>query len=312
MPLNPAIRSGSGNISLMKAGAVSIVGRPNSGKSTLLNSIIGQKVSIVSRNPQTTRHNILGILSDHRGQIAFVDTPGIHKPGYEMNRRMLDSVIAALKQIDLILLVIDGSTSFGSGEQFALNMVKEAGRPAILLINKIDRIAKPRILPIIKHYSESFDFLEIIPISALKGDNCDLLLDKVFQNLPTGEALYDPEQVTDRSERFLSGELIREKILEQLREELPYTTAVLITGFDETNRLEKGLIKIRADILVEKRSQQGIIIGSGGHQLRDLGIAARKDLEQLLGCKVHLELTVRTCPRWRDDDRILNELGFGK
>ncbi len=296
----------------MKAGTVSIVGRPNSGKSTLLNAMVGQKISIVSKNPQTTRHNILGILSDHRGQVAFVDTPGIHKPGYEMNRRMLDSVITALKHIDLILLVIDGSTSFGSGEQFALDKVKNAGHPAMLLINKIDRIAKPRILPIIKHYSESHNFLEIIPISALRGDNCDLLLEKVFEHLPAGNALYDPEQITDRSERFFSAELIREKVLEQLREELPYTTAVLITGFDETNRSERELVKIRADILVEKRSQQGIIIGSGGHQLRDLGIAARKELEKMLGCKVHLELTVRTCPRWRDDDRVLNELGFEK
>jgi GTPase len=295
----------------MKSGTAVIIGRPNSGKSTLLNSLVGQKISIVSDKPQTTRHRILGITTEARGQILFMDTPGIHKPAYGMNRRMLHTVYNGLRDVDLVLLVVDASISFGSGEHFVLETVKKAGLRAFLLLNKIDRIAKNRLLPIMQRYGGAYDFLEIIPISARTGENLPLVLDKIFERLPEGEALYDPEQFTDRTERFLAAEFIREKLLERVREELPYTCAVLIRKFDESQRAEKKLVVIEADILVEKRSQQGIILGAGASQLRDVGIAARQELERLLDCKVFLGLQVKTVHNWRNDEAVLDQLELG-
>jgi GTPase len=294
----------------MKYGTAVIIGRPNSGKSTLLNAFIGQKISIVSSKPQTTRHRILGIATEARGQIAFMDTPGIHKPAYAMNRRMLHAMYEGLNDVDLVLLVVDASISFGAGENYVLETVKKAQVPAILLLNKIDKIAKPSLLPIMQRYGEAYDFIEIIPISAKTGENLKSVLDRIFDRLPEGEPLYDAEQITDRSERFLTAEFIREKLLERVREELPYTCAVLVKKFDESRRAE-NLVVIEADILVEKRSQQGIILGAGASQLRDLGITARKDLEQLLDCKVFLGLQVRTARNWRNDESILDELELG-
>ncbi len=296
----------------MKSGTAVILGRPNSGKSTLLNALVGQKVSIVSSKPQTTRNRILGIITEERGQIAFTDTPGIHKPAYRMNRRMMGAVYEELKEIDLVLLVVDASISFGAGEKFALEMVQKAQRSSLLLLNKVDRVAKPKLLPIMERYGKTYDFLEIIPISALNGDNLNLLIDKIFHYLPEGELVYESEQITDRSERFLAAEFIREKLLERMREELPYTSAVLVRNFDESRRAEKNLVVIEADILVERRSQQGIVLGAGASQLRDLGIAARRDLEQLLECQVYLSLTVRTAPNWRNDDTVLDQLELGR
>jgi len=296
----------------MKSGTVAIVGRPNSGKSTLLNALIGQKISIVSENPQTTRYRILGILTETRGQIAWVDTPGIHKPNYNMNRRMLHTTRASLVDVDLVLLVVDSSISFGAGESFALEMVKRAGPKAFLLLNKIDKVAKPVLLPIIERYRREHDFLEIIPLSALKGEKLSLLLDKVFEHLPNGALAFDPNQLTDRTERFLTAEFIREKVLDHTRAELPYTTAVIIRRFDESQRTGKQLVVIQADILVEKRSQQGIILGAGGSNLRDVGAAARRDLERLLGCRIYLDLTVRTVPKWRNSDTVLDQLELGE
>ncbi|MBZ5496848.1 MAG: GTPase Era [Acidobacteriia bacterium] len=295
----------------MKSGIVTIAGRPNSGKSTLLNALVGQKISIVSHSPQTTRHRILGILTDSRGQIVFVDTPGIHRPEYRMNRRMQRTVADSLRDVDLVLLMVDGSGAFGAGESYVLELVKKAGLPTLLLINKIDRMAKPRLLPLIQRYAGAYDFLEIIPVSALTGDNRDLLVDKVLEHLPEGEFLYGAEQVTDRTERFLVAEYIREKILAFAREELPYTTAVLIRKFDESQRESKKLVLVEADILVEKKSQQGIIIGKEGAQLRGVGAAARRDLEQLLACRLFLGLTVRTVPKWRDNNAVLDDLEVG-
>ncbi len=296
----------------MKSGVAAIIGRPNSGKSTLLNTLVGQKISIVSASPQTTRHRILGILTEPRGQIVFADTPGIHRPEYRMNRRMLRTVQDAVRDVDLALLLVDASISFGAGESFVLDLVKHSGVPALLLLNKIDKISKPRLLPIMKRYSEAHDFNEIIPISALTGDNCGLVVSCIFDRLPEGERLFDAEQVTDRTERFLCAEFIREKILAFAREELPYTTAVLIRKFDEGRRESKGLITVEAEVLVEKESQQGIIIGKEGVQLRSIGTAARQELEELLGCKLFLSLTVKTVPRWRDSDAVLDELEVGQ
>jgi len=296
----------------MKSGTAVIVGRPNSGKSTLLNALVGQKISIVSVRPQTTRHRILGVVTEARGQIAFMDTPGIHKPAYSMNRRMLHAVYDGLKAVDLVLLVVDASISFGAGERFALEIVKKAETPSLIVLNKIDRISKPSLLPIMQRYGNAFDFLEIIPISAKTGDNLNVLIDAMFRHMPEGDPLYDPEQVTDRTERFLAAEFIREKLLERVRDELPYACAVLIKKFDERRREKKHLVTIEADILVEKRSQQGIILGAAASQLRDLGIAARNDLERLLGCKVYLGLQVRTARNWRNDESVLDALGLGE
>jgi GTP-binding protein Era len=295
----------------MKCGTAVIIGRPNSGKSTLLNALVGQKISIVSAKPQTTRHRILGIATEARGQIVFMDTPGIHKPAYSMNRRMLHTVYEGLRDVDLVLLVTDASISFGAGESFVLEMVKKAQVPSFLLLNKIDKIAKQMLLPIMQRYAAAHDFLEIIPISARSQENLDLLREKIFDNLPEGEPLYETEQITDRTERFLAAEFIREKLLEKVREELPYTCAVLIRKFDESRRSDQNLVVIEADILVEKRSQQGIILGAGASQLRDLGIAARADLEQLLDCKVYLGLQVKTVRNWRNDESVLDELELG-
>jgi len=296
----------------MKCGTVVIIGRPNSGKSTLLNAFVGQKISIVSAKPQTTRHRILGISTEARGQIVFMDTPGIHKPEYSMNRRMLHAVYDGMREVDLVLLIVDASISFGAGENFVLETVKKAQAPTFLLLNKVDKIAKTALLPSMKRYGEAYSFLVIIPISARSGENLDLVRDRIFDCLPEGEPLYDAEQITDRSERFLTAEFIREKLLEKVREELPYTCAVLIRRFDESKRETQKLVVIDADIIVEKRSQQGIVLGSGASQLRDLGIAARRELEQFLDCKVYLALQVRTARNWRNDESVLDELELGR
>jgi len=295
----------------MKSGVVTLIGRPNSGKSTLLNALVRQKVSIVSPSPQTTRHRIRGILTEPRGQVVFVDTPGVHRPEYGMNRRMQRSVQDALRDIDLLLLLVDGSIAFGAGEGYVLDLVTRATLPTFLLINKIDKIAKPKLLPLMRRYADACNFLEIIPLSALTGDNRELLLDRIFAHLPEGRPLYDAEQVTDRSERFLAAEFIREKVLAFAREEVPYATAVIVRKFDESRRESRRLVVVEADILVEKKSQQGIIIGKEGVQLRDLGSAARREIEELLGCKLFLSLNVRTEPKWRNNEAVLDELEVG-
>ena len=296
----------------MKSGSVVIIGRPNSGKSTLLNAFVGQKISIVSDKPQTTRHRVLGVVTEERGQIVFLDTPGIHKPAYAMNRRMLQTVYEGLRDVDLAILMTDASTAFGSGEKYALDTVKNAEVPTILLLNKIDIIAKRRLLPVMQRYGEAYEFLEIIPVSALTGENLDVVRDKIFEHLPQGEPLYDAEYFTDRTERFLAGEFVREKILERVREELPYACAVLVRKFDESLRETKKFVSIEADILVEKRSQQGIVLGAGASQLKNIGVAARIDLEKLLDCKVFLGLQVRTSPDWRNNETVLDELELGQ
>jgi GTPase len=219
--------------------------------------------------------------------------------------------VDSLKNVDLVLLVVDASISFGAGERFVLDLVKNAGHKTLLLLNKIDRISKPRLLPIMQRYSNEYGFLELIPLSALTRENLDLLVDNIFRYLPEGPPLFEPDQFTDRTERFLTSELIREKILARTREELPYSTGVVVRTFDESKRAGKDLVLIGADILVEKKSQQGIILGKGGTFLRDIGILARRDIELLLGCRVHLDLRVRTISKWRNNDVILDEMELG-
>lgn len=293
-----------------KSGLVSLIGRPNVGKSTLLNRLIGAKVAIVSEKPQTTRNRILGVLNRPEGQVVFVDTPGIHKPGYQLNRRMLQVVYRSLEGIDLLLHLVDASQRFGRGELFVLRLVKNAGAPALLLLNKIDLVEKRRLLPIIDRYRHEHSYGEIIPISALTGDGVPLLLQKVFEHLPEGEPLYPQDFVTDKTEGFLVGEIIREKVLQNTREELPYTTAVLLESFDRSERETRRLVKIYASVIVEKESQKGIVIGRGGQRLKMIGTAARQELEAFFQCKVYLELFVKVVQRWRDDEKMLNLIGI--
>jgi GTPase len=294
-----------------KFGTVALIGRPNAGKSTLLNRLVEMKISIVSDKPQTTRNAIRGILNHSRGQAVLVDTPGIHKPGYEMNRRMLRMVYAAIHDVDLLVVITDASRSKGAGDQFVLEVVKKASKPALLLLNKVDCMSKHRLLPLIDLYHKEYEFLEIIPISALDGTQVELMVQKLMDHLPEGEPLYPADYVTDRTERFLVGEMIREKILQHTHEELPYTTAVVIERFDESERESHGMVRLAAKVVVEKTSQQGIIIGAGGSMIKAIGIDARRDIEALLGCRLFLELAVRTKEHWRNNPTFLESIEIG-
>lgn len=291
-----------------KSGFVAIVGRPNVGKSTLLNRLLGFKVSIVSDKPQTTRHRILGVHNSEEGQIVFVDTPGIHKPGYLLNERMMEAVYQAMRDVDLLIHMVDASEPFGKGEQFALELVGKSEKPCFLLLNKIDAINKGRVLPMIEFYGEKGSYAEIIPASALDGTNLDLLVKKILEYLPDGPPLYPGDYETDKPERFLVAELIREKVLARTRQELPYSTAVRIEEFDESRR-EEDFVRITASIIVDKPSQKKIVIGRGGRMIKEIGISARRDIERLLQVrKIYLDLNVKVLPEWRNHPHLLSEL----
>jgi GTP-binding protein Era len=290
----------------LRAGFVTIVGRPNVGKSTLLNRLVGQKVAIVTSKPQTTRNRILAIAHSDSSQIVFFDTPGIHKPKHKMNQRMVELAIQSLKNVDLVLLLVDATEPFGGGDEFVLERVRKAAVPAVLALNKVDRIRKPELLPIIDDYSRRHDFVDIVPISALTGENVDALVSVLEKCLPEGEALYPPDTLTDLPERFFVAEIVREKILEATREEIPYSTAVVIDSWEEGEKLTR----IEASILVERDSQKGILVGKGGSMLKGIGTAARQDIEAFLGAKVFLGLHVRVRPEWRENERVLSELGI--
>jgi GTP-binding protein Era len=290
----------------LRAGFVTIVGRPNVGKSTLLNRLVGQKVAIVTEKPQTTRNRILAIANTASAQMVFFDTPGIHKPKHEMNRRMVDLALRSLKNVDLALLLVDVTEPFGGGDEFVLERVRRAKAPVVLALNKVDRIRKPRILTIIDDYRRRHQFTDIVPISALTGENVDALASVVEQQLPEGEPLYPPETLTDLPERFFVSELVREKILEATREEIPYSTAVVIDAWEEGEKLTR----IEASVLVERESQKGIVVGKGGSMLKGIGTAARQDIEVFLGTKVFLGLHVRVRSEWRENQRLLSELGI--
>ncbi len=290
----------------MRSGFVTIVGRPNVGKSTLLNRLVGQKVAIVTEKPQTTRNRILAIANTASAQIVFFDTPGIHKPKHEMNRRMVELAIQSLKNVDLALLLVDVTEPFGGGDEFVLDRVREANVPVVLALNKVDRARKPEILPIIDNYRRRHEFAEIVPISALTGENVDALASVLAQRLPKGEPLYPPETLTDLPERFFVAEIVREKILEATREEIPYSTAVVIDFWEEG----ETLTRIEASVLVERESQKGILVGKGGSMLKRIGTAARQDIEAFVGAKVFLGLHVRVRSEWRENPRLLTELGI--
>jgi GTP-binding protein Era len=291
-----------------KSGLVALIGRPNAGKSTLLNALIGEHIAAVSAKPQTTRTRIKGIITRPEGQVVFVDTPGIHKPGYALNRRMMQYVTDALLQVDIVVLMRDATTSFGSGDKYTLDLIKEAGKKTFLILNKIDRMEdKAALLPMIQYYNQQYDFAEIIPLSALKGENHELLVAKLLEHLPEGEALYeDAEVFTDQIERNIVAELVREKILEMTEQELPYSTAVRTEMWTET---DMGA-EIHCVIYVERDSQKPIIIGRGGQMLKQIGIRARHDIEKLLDRHVRLNLFVRVQGDWRNDPRTLDELGI--
>ena len=287
-----------------KSGFVTLIGRPNSGKSTLLNHLLGEKVSIVSDKPQTTRYKILGIHTQAEGQIVFADTPGIHKPGYELNRRMMRAVYDALEGIDLLLAMVDVTVSFGSGDRYVLELIRQRSLPTLLLLNKIDLLSKARLLPLIDFYSRQFQFAEIIPVSALKGDNLDLLLKQILKYLPPGPAYFPDSQFTDSPERFLAAEMVREKVVRHTKQELPYSTIVVLKRFEEDE--EASRVRIYCDICVERESQRKIVIGRQGKKLKTIGTAARRDIERLLGKPVYLDLFVKVRPKWRDDPRFLD------
>jgi GTP-binding protein Era len=286
-------------------GSVALIGRPNSGKSTLVNRLVGAKVSIISDKPQTTRHQIRGILNHRWGQAVFIDTPGVHKPGYELNRRMQLAVHDALQSVDLILMITDVSVSFGAGERYVLDLIKESRQKALLLLNKIDKVNKNRLLPIIDFYRQEYDFKAIIPISARDGKQLDVLVEELFRQLPIGEPQYDQDLFTDRSEKFMAAEIIREKVLKYTRDELPYATAVLIEQFDESERETRKMVRITASVVVEKDSQRGIVVGRNAQMIKAVGTEARLDIETLLNCRVYLGLSVCARQDWRNDEDFL-------
>lgn len=295
-------------------GIVAIVGRPNAGKSTLLNRILGQKVSIVSPKPQTTRNRIVGILNEERGQIAFLDTPGIHKPLHKLNVRMMDHVRSSLSEADVVAVIVDATEPFGRGDEYVIEMIREQKKAApdvkrFAILNKIDRVKKQKLLPIMQRYGALGIFDEIIPVSATTGDGVEHLVDLLFANVRQGEVpRYSTEDYTTQPERFFASELIREKVLLHTSEELPYTTAVSVDRWEEEE--EKNLIKIYATIHVERESQKPIVIGKQGAMAKQIGTEARQDLEAALGAKVFLDLHVAVHERWREDERFLGDLDW--
>ncbi|HWG50197.1 MAG TPA: GTPase Era [Candidatus Acidoferrales bacterium] len=295
-----------------RSGFVSIIGLPNAGKSTLLNALVGEKVAIVTEKPQTTRTRIQGMLNVKAepgrpaAQIVFVDTPGVHKPDSRLNRKMMQEIHAALESRDIILLMVDVAEKSGPADQHVLDLVKRAGGTTFLLLNKIDRLPKEKLLPLIERYSKLHEFQEIIPISAAKKQGLDTLVDRILRTLPQGPRYFPEDQFTDVPEKFIAAELVREKILLKTGKELPYATAVLVERFEDTEKL----IRVAAAVYCEREGQKGILIGKGGQRLKDIGTAARMELEQLLGKKVFLELFVKVKPGWRESAAFVEELDW--
>lgn len=293
-----------------KSGLVALIGRPNVGKSTLLNRLVGQKVAIVSNKPQTTRNRIIGVQTTEECQMIFLDTPGIHRPGHLLNKRMMEEVYDSLRGVDLLVQVVDVSERYGKGEKFVLNLVQKTQKPTILALNKIDLINKGKILPVLEFYNQQFEYREMIPLSAHKGDNFELFREKISENLPEGgEWLYPSEYITDQPERFMVSEIIREKVLHHTRQELPYSTAVLVEVYDESKR-QQGFMSITASIIVDKGSHKRIVIGRAGQMVKIIGTEARVDLQKFLDVpKIYLELNVKVLAGWRDQGHLLDELG---
>lgn len=292
---------------MFKSGFVTVIGRPNVGKSTLLNNIMGEKLSIVSNKPQTTRNNIQTILTKENFQMVFVDTPGIHKPRHKLGEYMVKMARDTFKEVDEVLFLTTPEVEIGKGDQFILEELKKVNIPVFLIVNKIDENSDDRIAQTIKNYSEHFNFTEVIPISAIRGKNVDTLLKVMEEYLPEGPKYYPDEMITDQQERFIVAETIREKALRLLSQEVPHGIAIEIMTMKKD---DKEIYNIEATILCEKDSHKGIIIGKGGEMLKKISTYARQDLEKILGTKVYLKLWVKVKKEWRDNSSMLKELGY--
>jgi GTP-binding protein Era len=292
----------------MKSGFVSLIGRPNAGKSTLLNRIVGEKLAIVSDKPQTTRTRVVGVKNYDLGQVVFVDTPGVHKPTHRLNVRMVDLALEAMRDVDLVTLVVDASVRIGSGDRYLLKLLADAKTPAILALNKVDLVSKPKLLPMLDEYRQAYEFVEFVPISAADGTNVDVLEQLFLERLPEGEPLYPPDYLTDQPERFQVAEIVREQVLQHTHDELPFSTAVLVDRIQAEE--SGGLTQIYCTILVERESQKPIVVGKGGAMIKAIGTAARAGLERFLATRVFLDLHVKVKSEWRDNERLLDELGL--
>lgn len=289
------------------SGFVAILGRPNVGKSTFLNRVVGQKIAIMSDKAQTTRNKIQGIYTEDDAQIVFIDTPGIHKPHSRLGDFMVESALSTLNEVDAILFMVNATQKRGRGDDFIIERLKNVKKPIYLVINKIDQIHPDKLLQIMDDYRNTLDYAEVFPISALEGNNCPELIESLVNTLPEGPQYYPADQITDHPERFIAGELIREKVLELTREEVPHSVAVVV---DRIHREDAEKVLVQATIVVERNSQKGIIIGKGGKMLKQIGVKARKDIELMLGDKVYLELWVKVQPNWKDRQVDLQALGY--
>jgi GTP-binding protein Era len=299
------------------AGFASLVGRPNAGKSTLLNRMIGTKVAIVSDKPQTTRNRIVAVKNLEGGQIVFVDTPGIHRPLHRLNVRMVDAAVETLREVDVVALIFDASTKPGRGDEYVSNLLEHVKIPVLLVLNKIDLVGKSALLPLMQTAQQWHDFAAIVPVSAATGDGVDQLEQVLLEQLPEADPIYPEDFLTDQAERTLVAEIVREKVLANTRHELPFSTAVIVDQFDETERApsptsKKGMLRLYCTIYVETESQKPIIIGRGGDMIKRIGTEARKELEAFFDTKVFLDLRVKVDPDWRDNDRSLDQLGVPK
>jgi GTP-binding protein Era len=293
----------------MKAGFMSLVGRPNAGKSTLLNRLVGTKLAIVSDKPQTTRTRILGVRNYADAQVVFLDTPGIHRPLHRMNVRMVDAAIETMTQVDVVGLVVDASEPPGRGDRFVLDLLKDITVPVFLILNKIDLMKKGRLLPIIERYHTEGSFAEIVPVSAATGDNVDRLERAIVSAMPEGERLYPDDYLTDQPERFLAAEIIREKVLQFTHAELPFSSAVIVDRFEEPSK-GQPVLRLHCSIVVERESQKPIVIGRGGEMIKRIGTAAREELERFFSTRVFLDLHARVKADWRENDRVLHDIGL--
>ena len=295
----------------MKSGFVSFIGRPNAGKSTLLNRLVGTKPAIVSDKPQTTRTRILGVRNYPDAQVVFLDTPGIHRPLHRMNVRMVDAAVETIREVDVVGLVMDASEPAGKGDTFVFDLVKDVSAPVLLVLNKIDLMKKNRLLPIIERWAADGRFAEIVPISASTGDNVDRLERVIIDRLPEGEPMYPSDYLTDQPERFFAAEIVREKLLQLTHAEIPFSSAVIIDKFEEPTDASP-LLRLFCTIVVDRESHKPIVIGRGGDMIKRIGTAAREELERFFDTKVYLDLHVRVKSEWREDDRVLGEIGLGR
>ncbi|MGL4335347.1 MAG: GTPase Era [Turicibacter sp.] len=291
-----------------KSGFISIIGRPNVGKSTFLNQVLGKKIAIMSDKPQTTRNKIQGVITDADSQYIFIDTPGIHKPKHKLGEFMTDLAIGTLNEVDVVMFMVNATEKIGKGDRFIIEQLKDVKQPVFLIINKIDLLSKEELFHVVESFSGEYPFAGVIPISALNGDNIETLLSVIKQHLPEGPQFYPSDHITDHPERFIISELVREKVLHLTHEEVPHSVAVVIDKIEKVDG--KNVIDVMATVVVERSSQKGILIGKNGKMMKDIGTLARKDIQNLLGTKVYLELWVKVQKDWRNKKLYLNDFGY--